>query len=104
MIMGVVLALIVCPCGERISDADVPNPHLYHLLSDSRMEEVVMELQASGGDDVALDFIITSHSRSTYECPRCHRLLIFWDGLDRPAASYVRELLRDESKQAGHER
>ena len=82
---------IRCPCGEVISDADVPSPYLHHLVADTALETLVTGVRdaAKGNDpDVHIAFLIAQTAVPTYQCPASGHLLVFWNGLDRPSHAY----------------
>jgi hypothetical protein len=87
------MGTILCACGHAFSDGEIPCPHLYLLIPDSAIENLVEHhlLPACGaGEDAGLHMghAITSKGIPTYQCPKCGRLLVFTNGLDQPAQGY----------------
>ena len=68
---------------------------MYYLISEANLEPAVDEITqgiAEGGDvDDYVDQSIRTYGRPTYICPECGRLLIFVNGLEKPANSYLPE-------------
>jgi hypothetical protein len=86
---------IWCECGEAISDAEVPSPHLHHLVADVAVEELVSDILKAVADasdeqdrELRIGFLVTQHGRPVYRCPRCGELLVFWDGIEGRATTY----------------
>jgi predicted RNA-binding Zn-ribbon protein involved in translation (DUF1610 family) len=86
------LANIRCPCGEVFSDAEVPSPHLFHLIPNEKVEGLVREIREieKKGEDVEarIGFVLMSTGRDVYKCPKCGRLLVFEGGGRELASSY----------------
>jgi hypothetical protein len=86
------MGTIHCRCGEVFSDAEIPNPLEFHLIPDIRIEALTAAIEEAvrRGEDVEtrVGYLLLSHGVTTYQCPHCGRLLVFWDGLDQPARSY----------------
>jgi hypothetical protein len=90
------MATITCPAGHSFSDGQIPSPYEWVLISDEnigRTTDKIIELTRAGADDVEAwaEVVIRSYGYPAYICPECGRLLVFEDGIDKPAASYRRE-------------
>jgi hypothetical protein len=92
------MATILCRCGHRFSDGQIPCPHEATLIADATMFDMFDEIFARlrGGADMqaihdAAGTLITKYGYPAYTCPECKRLLVLENGYDGPAASYVRE-------------
>lgn len=89
------MGTINCGCGKTFSDSEIPCPHGSLLISEARLEQALDEIE--GLDRHAewfcdrVDAVVRLRGAITYRCPHCDRLLVFEDGLDKPAASYRRE-------------
>jgi len=89
------MGTIHCPGGHTFSDGEIPCPYEYQLLSEAHfmaaLDEVEkLDWQAEYAGDKA-DWAIRSRSIIAYRCPHCERMLIFENGIDKPATSYRRE-------------
>jgi hypothetical protein len=86
------MGTIRCPCGHLFSDGDIPSPYEYNLIPDTAIEELtkaVIETVQQGQDvEARVGYLIMSHGATTYKCPVCGYLLVFWHGIDKRAASY----------------
>jgi hypothetical protein len=86
---------IACPGGHIVSDGLIPSPNAWRLISDEKLEDALDEIVAmvKAGEDVdaRAASVMSAHSHAAYMCPECGRLLVFENGLDRPATSYRRE-------------
>lgn len=83
----------LCKCGEAIVDIESPCPNSFALIPDEKMWPLIQSLATIRDDDHPTDLAaaaIHTASTLTYECPRCRRLLVFWDGA-AAHTSYVRE-------------
>ena len=89
------MATIHCPCGNTFGDGEIPSSYLFAMIPDTALEELVEGHLASAckGDAVADEMYssIQSVSIPAYRCPHCGRMLLFWEGLDKPARSYREE-------------
>ncbi|HEV7694407.1 MAG TPA: hypothetical protein VGO52_26460 [Hyphomonadaceae bacterium] len=89
------MTTISCPGGHTFSDGEIPSPYAWELISEANLEEAtneIISLIGKGGDlEADIPYAISVRSHSTYICPECRRLLVFENGLDKPAASYKRE-------------
>ncbi len=90
------MATIHCPCGDKFGDGEIPCPHLYAMIPDTAMEELVESRLSSAckAGDVATDQMysaLQSLGIRAYRCPGCGRMLIFWYGVDKPAQAYRAE-------------
>lgn len=76
---------ISCKCGNWFSDK---NPEQeFHLLSQSKYEQVVEEflsLDSNNETDAEKAWLVLSeemgNTTTTFECPFCKRLIVFWNG------------------------
>ena len=86
------MGTIHCACGQSFSDGEIPCKFENHLIPDTSVEHLtrlVIDAVTAGTDlDLEVGYLITSHGATTYECPYCRRLIVFWDGIDKPARSY----------------
>ena len=89
------MATIKCPAEHIFSDGQVPCPHGWTLISESNFDKALddlLELARKGGDfDGQAMPILASHGLPSYICPECGRLLVFRNGLDKPATIYKPE-------------
>jgi len=89
------MGTIHCPGGHTFSYGLVPCPHQSLLISEEQLEPALNEIEQIdwtrefAGD--GLDWILRSRGHVAYRCPHCARLLIFEQGLDKPATSYRQE-------------
>lgn len=89
------MGTISCFCGCSFSDGLVPSPHEWKLISEANLEQAINEIeeldwQAAFAGDKA-DWAIRDRALPVYKCPHCERMLIFENGLDKQAVSYLRE-------------
>ncbi len=66
------------------------------MVPDTSLEELVetkLSSTCKAGDAAheQMYAAVQSPSVSAYRCPRCGRMLIFWNGLDKPAQAYRAE-------------
>lgn len=91
------MGTIHCACGQSFSDGEIPCKFENHLIPDTSVEHLtrlVIDAVTAGTDlDLEVGYLITSHGATTYECPYCRRLIVFWDGIDKPARSYSPDIL-----------
>ena len=86
---------IHCPCGNIFSDGEIPCPHEYSLVPNMVMEELTNTVieTVRRGEDVGANvaYLIMTHGATSYKCPVCGRLLVFWNGITNPAQSFKPE-------------
>jgi hypothetical protein len=89
------MGTVTCPAGHSFSDGAIPSPYAWTLISDQNFElftDKIIELTRAGEDvDAQAASVMKSYGYHAYICPKCGRLLVFEDGLDKPATSYKRE-------------
>jgi hypothetical protein len=89
------MGTIRCPCGHLFSDGDIPSPYEYNLIPDMAIEDltkaVIKTIQQGEDIEARVSYLIMSHGATTYKCPVCGHLLVFWEGTDKLAASYKPE-------------
>ena len=89
------MATITCAAGHSFSDGAIPSPFAWTLISDENFErftDKIIELTRAAEDvDAQAAFVMKSYGYPAYICPECGRLLVFEDGIDKPATSYSRE-------------
>jgi hypothetical protein len=89
------MGTIHCPGGHIFSDGEIPSPFEWQLISEANFEEALSEVEALdwkaefAGDKA--DWAFRSRGHTTYRCPHCERILVFEQGIDKPATSYRRE-------------
>lgn len=89
------MGTIHCPGGHSFSDGVIPCPYEWNLISDEHLDAALDEIEgldwnAEFAGDKA-DGAIRGRSHIAYRCPHCERLLVFENGIDKPATSYRRE-------------
>ncbi len=86
------MGTVYCVCGKFFGDAEIPSPYLFTLIPDVAIERLAESLdsayKSAQDKEAAIPFLIATHGVTVYMCPHCSRLLVLWNGLDRPAASY----------------
>lgn len=86
------MANITCDCGHVFSDAGIPCRFEYNLISDSDgeklTEEIVDTLNTQEDAWPKVDYLISKYGISTFLCPSCSGLLIFWNGIEKVATYY----------------
>lgn len=92
------MGTIWCPGGHNFPDTLGPSPDAWLLIADEKLEIILDELVDMFKRDLAVDDFedraahsVSSHSVPAYVCPDCGRLIVFENGLDKPATSYRRE-------------
>jgi len=89
------MSTIHCPGGHSFSDGDIPSAHEFTLLADSAIEGLVSAIIAAirEGEDVEarVGYLLLTAGLTTYRCPHCRRLLVFWGGDAQPATAYKLE-------------
>lgn len=73
---------IVCPCGERLGYGDIPNPIEWLVISDKEYDGYAGMIDSED---------LYRKMRSILKCPRCRRLLVFWDGFESAPTIYFPE-------------
>lgn len=89
------MSTINCGCGESFSDAEIPSPHLYHVIPDLALGDVVrrmIELARGAGDTTAIFSELEDASTAVYKCPHCGRLLVYDESEQRATKVYAREV------------
>jgi hypothetical protein len=86
---------ISCPGGHSFSDGLIPCPNEYYLIPDLVIEELVAKIIATVKADEDIDarvgYLITSTGTTTYKCPICSRLIVFWNEDFKHGTSYKLE-------------
>ena len=86
------MGTVHCPCGHSFSDGDIPSPYEYNLIPDTAIEALTQALidTVQRGEDVEarVSYLVMSQGATTYKCPVCGDLLVFWEGIDKLAAAY----------------
>jgi len=80
----------LCPCGATVqSSGAIPNPSEWLLISDS-------DFDAFSGTVEAED--VYKEMTHAFRCAACHRLHVFWSGLELEATIYAVEGASDEAR------
>ena len=89
------MGTIHCPGGHTFSDGEVPSPYGYTLISEEKLDmavDTIVERVAAGGDiGDNVDAFVRDYGQKAYICPKCGRIIAFYNGIDKPATSYRRE-------------
>ncbi len=90
------MAVLTCPGGHSFPDIE---PYGWEIIAEERRHALVATIVdlARRGDmnnsDLYqnVDWCISNHSAQGYTCPDCGRLILFDNGVDRPAKSFTPE-------------
>ena len=86
---------IYCLGGHSFSYGLIPDQREYYLVPDLIIEELVSKLIATvrANEDVEarVGYLITSSGTTTYKCPICGRLIVFWGEDFKAGKSYKLE-------------
>lgn len=96
MLEAIRMGQVRCICGSVLYDGDIPCPFEYDMLSNDSIDDVVADIgtilkQTSADRVMDAQLRILAASTVVYKCPACGRLLVFWDGLEKPFVSYLPE-------------
>jgi len=65
------------------------------IVPDVRIEglsnAILDAIKREGDLEAEIPFLLATAGPTAYKCPRCGRLLVFEDGIDKPYKSYLAE-------------
>ena len=84
-----------CPGGHTFSDNGFPCPCEYFLISEPAVEklaaDIMQDVEVGEDVDLRIQVLISEAGPTAYKCPECGRLLVFWQGTDKTAQSFIPE-------------
>lgn len=89
------MSTIHCPGGHAFSDNEIPSKVSFHLIPDAIIEPLTATIidaarNNSDAESVIAHRLLTS-GIDTYRCPHCARIIVFWNGPNAAATSYMQE-------------
>lgn len=77
-----------CACNKVIPLGEIPSPHKYTMLSDTKTDELWTMMKEQRADEIIQYWV--EHEDIVVKCPDCGRLLL-WDDEKKGYVSYKRE-------------
>jgi hypothetical protein len=78
--------------GHSFSDSLIPCPYGWKLVSDEKfdlvLDEIVQLVKVSSDFNLEIIDPFVKHGHQAYICPHCGRLLVFFNGIDKPATIF----------------
>jgi len=89
------MGTIYCGAGHAFTDIVTPSPHAWTLISDVKFELLLDELmrlvRENEDNETKAGVMMQAYGIPAYICPECGRMVVFENGLNKPAVSYKRE-------------